>query len=95
MIPYIEANYNVSHNADGRAFGGLSAGGARANQLMFNDDDDVRLLSAMWSVCTSGAPAAANRCTPTPASKSLLGAEVVGGGRTDHGSFATAGGGRA
>ena len=44
VIPFVEANFNVSHNAADRAFGGLSAGGSRANQLIFNATTVVRVL---------------------------------------------------
>jgi enterochelin esterase-like enzyme len=36
VIPYVEARLNVSKNTDDRAFAGLSAGAARANDLLFN-----------------------------------------------------------
>jgi enterochelin esterase-like enzyme len=36
VVPYVESHLNVSTNSDDRAFAGLSAGAARANDLLFN-----------------------------------------------------------
>jgi enterochelin esterase-like enzyme len=36
VVPYVQAHLNVSADADDRAFAGLSAGAARANDLLFN-----------------------------------------------------------
>ena len=36
VIPFVEKKYNVSDESDDRAFGGLSAGGGRAGDLLFN-----------------------------------------------------------
>src|SRR5512136_994040 len=35
VIPFMEANYNVSHLANDRAFAGLSAGGGMGGRLLF------------------------------------------------------------
>ena len=56
VIPFIEANFDVSKNAADRAFGGLSAGGSRANQLIFNATTAFGYF-ATWSIGTGGAPA--------------------------------------
>lgn len=36
VVPYVEANYNVSTEASGKAFCGLSQGGKTANDVMFD-----------------------------------------------------------
>ena len=36
VIPFVESRYRVSRQPDDRAFGGLSAGGGRAGQVLFN-----------------------------------------------------------
>lgn len=36
VIPYVEENYNVSTDASGKAFSGLSQGGKTANDMMFD-----------------------------------------------------------
>ncbi|WP_028067583.1 alpha/beta hydrolase-fold protein [Solirubrobacter soli] len=81
VIPFIEANFNVSHNANDRAFGGLSAGGSRANQLIFNATTAFGYF-ATWSIGTGGAPAAGSPLYANPDLKTRLGL-VVGGGRFD------------
>lgn len=54
VIPFIEANYNVSSRAEDRAFAGFSAGGSRAFTIMY-DHTDLFGYHAAWS---SGGPAA-------------------------------------
>jgi enterochelin esterase-like enzyme len=81
VIPFIEANFNVSHNPSDRAFGGLSAGGSRANQLIFNATTAFGYF-ATWSIGTGGAPAAGSPLYANPDLKTRLGL-VVGGGRFD------------
>jgi enterochelin esterase-like enzyme len=81
VIPFIEANYRVSHSASDRAFAGLSAGASRANQLIFNATTSFGYY-ASWSIGTGGAPAAGSPLYANPDLKKLLGL-VVGGGRFD------------
>src|SRR3954463_15747541 len=81
VIPLIEASYNVSHSASERAFAGLSAGGSRANQLIFNATTAFGYY-ATWSIGTGGAPPAGDARYANPDLKKLLGL-VVGGGRFD------------
>ena len=81
VIPFIESKFNVSHNASDRAFGGLSAGGSRANQLIFNATTAFGYF-ATWSIGTGGAPAAGSPLYANPDLKTRLGL-VVGGGAFD------------
>jgi len=81
VIPFVEGSFNVSHNAADRAFGGLSAGGSRANQLIFNATTAFGYF-ATWSIGTGGAPADGSPLYANPDLKKLLGL-VVGGGRFD------------
>ncbi len=81
VIPFVESNYHVSHNASDRAFAGLSAGGSRANQLIFNATTSFGYY-ATWSIGTGGAPPAGDARYANPDLKKLL-ALVVGGGRFD------------
>jgi hypothetical protein len=81
VIPFVESKYNVSHNASDRAFAGLSAGGSRANQLIFNATGAFGYY-ATWSIGTGGAPPAGDARYANPDLKKLLGL-VVGGGRFD------------
>lgn len=39
LIPFIEENYNVSKEASGRAFAGLSMGGMTTSELLFRDQE--------------------------------------------------------
>jgi hypothetical protein len=57
VIPYVEAHYNVSPDPNNRAFAGLSAGGSRANFLLFNDTSAFGYYG-VWSIGLRGAPAA-------------------------------------
>src|SRR3954469_17583045 len=81
VIPYIEGNFNVSHRPADRAFAGLSAGGSRANQLIFNATTSFGYF-ATWSIGTGGAPPAGSPLYQNPDLKTRLGL-VVGGGRFD------------
>src|SRR3954454_602247 len=89
VIPFIESKYNVSHNAADRAFAGLSAGGSRANQLIFNATTAFGYY-ATWSIGTGGAPPAGDPRYANPDLKKLLGL-VVGGGRFDSITMGTKG----
>jgi enterochelin esterase-like enzyme len=81
VIPYVEANYNVSHNANDRAFGGLSLGGLRANDLIFNATSSFGYF-ATWSIGNMGAPPAGDPRWDNPDLKTRLGLHI-GGGRFD------------
>ena len=48
VIPYMEANYNVSTAVIDRAFGGFSAGGSRAATILY-DHTDLFGYHAVWS----------------------------------------------
>ena len=85
VIPYVEANYNVSHNANDRAFAGLSAGGSRANTLLFNNTTTFGSY-AVWSIGTGGSPAASSPLWQNPDLKTRL-ALHVGGGNFDSITF--------
>ena len=78
VIPYVQSHYNVSANADARAFAGLSAGGDRANYLLFNDTSVFDYMGS-WSIGTGGAPATSDPSWSNPQLKSLLGLQVGGG----------------
>ena len=73
VIPYVEANYNVSANADDRAFAGLSAGGQRANNLLFNDTSEFGYYSVMSNA--GGFPSAITS-TQATAIQSVLGLQL-------------------
>jgi enterochelin esterase-like enzyme len=57
VIPYMEANYNVSSRSEDRAFGGFSAGGSRALNIMY-DHTDLFGYHAAWSIGAQAANAA-------------------------------------
>jgi enterochelin esterase-like enzyme len=57
VIPYVEARLNVSKNADDRAFAGLSAGAARANDLLFNHTSSFGYYG-VWSGGVTTSPTA-------------------------------------
>ncbi len=77
VIPYVEANYNVSTKAGDRAFGGLSAGGSRANALLFNYTTSFGAYSVMSTA--GGAPVATDPLWTNPDLKTLLGLHVGAG----------------
>ncbi|MGA4668894.1 alpha/beta hydrolase-fold protein [Propionibacteriaceae bacterium Y1923] len=52
VIPFIEATYNVSTERDDRAFGGLSAGGARALTILYDNPDLFGYVGA-WGAATT------------------------------------------
>jgi hypothetical protein len=81
VIPFIEANFNVSKKPNDRAFAGLSAGGQRANQLIFNATSSFGYF-ASWSIGGSGSPATTSPLWQNPDLKNRL-ALVIGGGRFD------------
>jgi enterochelin esterase-like enzyme len=81
VIPYVQSHYNVSANADDRAFGGLSAGGQRANYILFNDTTLFGYV-ASWSIGNSGAPAYPSALWQNPDLQTRLGI-MIGGGNFD------------
>jgi enterochelin esterase-like enzyme len=78
VIPYVDAHYNVSHNADDRAFAGLSLGGLLANYLLFNDTTLFGYFGS-WSIADLGAPATTSSQWQNPDLKTRLGIELGGG----------------
>jgi len=81
VIPYVEAHYNVSDNAEDRAFAGLSLGGLLANYLLFNDTALFGYFGS-WSIGTIGAPAITSPPSGpwlNPDLKTRLGIELGGG----------------
>ncbi|SDI65075.1 Putative esterase [Planococcus glaciei] len=53
IMPYVEANYNVSDEPAGRAYAGLSMGGVTANRMYFNHADDFAYFG-IWSYAVTG-----------------------------------------
>jgi enterochelin esterase-like enzyme len=80
VIPFVESKFNVSHNASERAFAGLSAGGQRANQLIYNATTSFGYF-ASWSTFGNVPPAGDPRWA-NPDLKTRLGL-VSGGGADD------------
>lgn len=64
VIPYVQKNFNVSKKPTDRAFAGLSAGGARAVYLLYNNTDQFDYYG-LWS-------AAAGYTVPTDAQLSAM-----------------------
>jgi enterochelin esterase-like enzyme len=78
VIPFVEANYNVARNANDRAFAGLSLGGLRANDLLFNATTSFGYF-ASWSIGTMGTPPVGDPRWQNPALKTRLGIQIGGG----------------
>lgn len=78
VIPYVEAHYNVSQNANDRAFAGLSAGGSRANNILFNSPTAFGYYG-VWSIGLGGAPAATSPLWQNPDLKTRLAIQSGGG----------------
>ena len=78
VIPFVEANFNVSHNANDRAFAGLSAGGTRANDILFNATTTFGSV-ASWSIGTGGTPATSSPLWNNPDLKTRLSIHIGGG----------------
>jgi enterochelin esterase-like enzyme len=78
VIPFVESHYNVSDNANDRAFAGLSAGGSRANNILFNAPTAFGYFG-IWSIGLGGAPAAASPLWQNPDLKSRLAIQSGGG----------------
>jgi enterochelin esterase-like enzyme len=77
VIPYMQANYNVSTRSEDRAFGGFSAGGSRAFTIMY-DNTNLFAYHASWSW---GGPAA--NATQVARMKSVPGGIMIGTGLQD------------
>jgi enterochelin esterase-like enzyme len=77
VIPYVEANYNVSTRAEDRAFAGFSAGGSRASTILY-DHTDLVGYHAVWSA----APPAFN-AAQVERMQSVPGAIYIGTGLQD------------
>ena len=71
ILPFVEANYNVSTNPDDRAVGGLSLGGLRTNELLFNRTSAFGYYG-VWSTA-GGVPPADSPLWQNGALKSRLG----------------------
>jgi enterochelin esterase-like enzyme len=76
VIPYVEAHYNVSANPDERAIAGLSAGGARVNDLLVNHTGEFGYYSVM---SPGGGFPATLTSAQAAAMKSVLALQVGGG----------------
>ncbi|GGJ53134.1 alpha/beta hydrolase-fold protein [Streptomyces brasiliensis] len=76
VVPYVESHYNVSTNAADRAFAGLSAGGSRANTLMFNHTAEFGYYSVM---STGGGVPTSVTADQVTALRSALGIQIGGG----------------
>jgi enterochelin esterase-like enzyme len=71
VVPFMEANYNVATTPTGQAFGGLSAGGTRASELLFNYTEEFGYFG-VWAR-SGGTPPAGSPLYENPALKELLG----------------------
>jgi enterochelin esterase-like enzyme len=74
VVPCLQSQYNVSKLPSGMAFGGLSAGGARANDLIFNRTTAFGYFGS-WSNA-GGVPASGSPLYQNPDLKKLLGLHV-------------------
>ena len=68
----------MSKKINDRAFAGLSLGGLRANDLLFNATASFGYF-ASWSIGTIGTPPVGIRSGITPISKTRLGIQIGGG----------------
>jgi enterochelin esterase-like enzyme len=78
VLPYVEAHYNVSREANDRAFAGLSAGGSRANDILFNAPTAFGYYG-VWSIGLDGAPASDSPLWQDPDLKTRLAIQSGGG----------------
>jgi enterochelin esterase-like enzyme len=77
ILPYVEANYNVSKVPNDRAVGGLSLGGLRTNELLFNRTTSFGYYGS-WSNAGS-VPAANSPLLLNPDLKKVLAIHTSGG----------------
>ena len=70
VLPYVRANYNVSSRPNDTAVGGLSLGGLRTNELLFNRTTSFGYYG-MWS-SAGGVPAANSPLWQNPDLKTRL-----------------------
>ena len=74
MIPAIEAQFRVNPNPDQRAFAGLSAGGGRAVNILFNSPDEFGFFG-LWSMAGT-APALTDPAWENPALYEVRGIHI-------------------
>ena len=72
VVPLVEAQYNVSTASNDRAYGGLSAGGAKAGRLMFEHPGSIGYYG-IWSSTDAFGP---NIDMSEPTVRTLLGLHV-------------------
>jgi enterochelin esterase-like enzyme len=79
VFPFMESNYNVTRSPNGRAFAGQSAGGGRANEMLFNNTTALGYVG-VWSCCLfSPVPPVGDANYAKPDLKNLLGLHVAVG----------------
>jgi enterochelin esterase-like enzyme len=84
IIPWVEANYDVSTSSSDRAFAGTSAYGTQANDFLFDDTTEFGYVGA-WSPAggaptitfTGGGATPATPAYEAPALKQVLGIDVA------------------
>ncbi|MDA0168388.1 Ig-like domain repeat protein [Solirubrobacter taibaiensis] len=82
VIPFVESNYNVAKTPSGRAFAGLSAGGQRGNELLYNPGGLNRPHAfGYYGIWSAGGtpPAEGSPLYLNPDLKKLLGLQIGGG----------------
>jgi enterochelin esterase-like enzyme len=77
ILPFVEASYNVSKLPNDRAAGGLSLGGQRTNELLFNRTTSFGYYG-VWSNAGS-TPAAGSPLLANPDLKKVLAIHTSGG----------------
>src|SRR3954464_15403311 len=77
ILPHVEAHYNVSQTPNDRAVGGLSLGGQRTNELLFNRTTSFGYYG-VWSAAGS-VPAANSPLLQNPDLKKVLAIYSSGG----------------
>jgi hypothetical protein len=78
VVPFVQSHFDVSPSPADRAFGGLSAGGLRGNDLLFNDTDLFGYYG-IWSIGDLGAPAPSDPLWTNPDLRTRLGIQMGGG----------------
>src|SRR4051812_31990981 len=77
LLPYVESHYNVAKAPNDRAVGGLSLGGQRTNELLFNRTSSFGYYG-VWSAAGS-VPAANSPLLQNPDLKKVLAIHTSGG----------------